>query len=81
MEKEQIIIEETKSNYFYSSNGYDNLREKFDVIIDTAGSDASLLNSLLPHLNRNGVLDLFGFLTSGSFSIDFKSIQEIIHTS
>ena len=80
-ETEQIIIEETKTNYFNSRNGYENLKEKFDVIIDATGADAGLLNSLLPHLNRNGVLGLFGFPTSGSFSIDFKSVQEIIHTS
>jgi len=78
---EQTILEETKTNYFNSSNGYDNLKEKFDVIIDTTGSNTGLINNLLPHLNRNAVLGLFGFPTSGSFSTDFKSIQEIIHAN
>ncbi|TRM95280.1 alcohol dehydrogenase, partial [Sulfolobus sp. A20-N-G8] len=83
-ETEQIFIEETKTNYFNSSNGYDKLREsigKFDVIIDATGADASLINNLLPLLNRNGVLGLFGFSVSGTFSINYNMLQDIIHAN
>ena len=80
-ETEQTVLEEAKINYFNSRNGYDRLKEKFDVIIDATGADAELLNAILPLLNRNGVLGIFGFPVSGTFSIDFKSVQDMVHTS
>ncbi|BDC00030.1 alcohol dehydrogenase [Saccharolobus caldissimus] len=83
-EIEQTFIEETNTNYFNSSNGYDKLKEsvgKFDLIIDATGADAGIIKQVIPLLGRNGVLGLFGFPISGSFSMDFNAIQDAIHAN
>nr|AEY70388.1 glucose dehydrogenase [Sulfolobus sp. LJ01] len=83
-EVEQTVIEETKTNYYNSSNGYDKLKDsvgKFDVIIDATGADVNILGNVIPLLGRNGVLGLFGFSTSGSVPLDYKTLQEIVHTN
>ncbi|MEM3329625.1 MAG: glucose 1-dehydrogenase [Saccharolobus sp.] len=83
-ETEQTLLEETNSNYYNSSNGYEKLSKsagKFDLIIDATGADASLLNQVIPLLARNGVIGLFGFPISGSFSMDFSTIQDLIHAN
>ncbi|TRM90438.1 alcohol dehydrogenase, partial [Sulfolobus sp. A20-N-G8] len=81
---EQTLMEEAKINYYNSYKGYDELLKtqgKFDVIIDATGADASLLDSLLPLLNRNGILGLFGYPISGTFSLNNKDIQDIVHAN
>ncbi|WP_338598855.1 glucose 1-dehydrogenase [Sulfolobus tengchongensis] len=83
-EVEQTVLEETHTNYFNSANGYEKLKDsagKFDVIIDATGADAGLLTNVLPLLARNGILGLFGFSVSGSASMDFKALQEIVHAN
>ncbi|ARM77076.1 glucose 1-dehydrogenase [Acidianus manzaensis] len=77
-EIEQTVIEETESNFFNSSSGMEKINQKFDVIIDATGADASILDKVFPLLKRNGVLGLFGFPISGSFGVDFRSIQEMV---
>lgn len=77
-EVEQTIIEEARMYFYNSSKGYEGLKEKFDVIIDATGADASLLSQTLPLLTRNGVLGVFGFPASGSFTVEYKAIQEAI---
>lgn len=83
-EREQILLEETEANYFNSANGYEDLGKrvgKFDIIIDATGADAGLVTKVLPLLQRNGVLGLFGFPTSGSLSMDFELIQQLVHAN
>ncbi|AGJ63641.1 glucose 1-dehydrogenase [Saccharolobus islandicus] len=83
-EVEQTVIEETKTNFYNSANGYDKLKEsvgKFDVIIDATGADVNILSNVIPLLGRNGVLGLFGFSTSGSVPLDYKTLQEIVHAN
>ncbi|BCS93608.1 glucose 1-dehydrogenase [Metallosphaera javensis (ex Sakai et al. 2022)] len=83
-ETEQILLEEARINYYNSVNDYEELSRKvgkFDVIIEATGADAGLITKILPLLERNGVVGLFGFPVSGSATIDFKSIQQIVHAN
>ncbi|AWR96870.1 alcohol dehydrogenase catalytic domain-containing protein [Acidianus sulfidivorans JP7] len=74
---ETTVIEEANLNYFNSYRGFD-INQKFDVIIDATGADASILDKIFPLLKRNGVMGLFGFPISGNFSINYKDIQEMV---
>ncbi|EZQ04899.1 alcohol dehydrogenase [Candidatus Acidianus copahuensis] len=77
---EEEIFANVGINYYNSSSGYDKLREqlKFDLIINATGASAETNSSLLTLLKRNGVLGLFGFPISGSFSVDKSATVDMI---
>ncbi|WP_061997541.1 glucose 1-dehydrogenase [Sulfolobus acidocaldarius] len=81
-ETESVIIEEGKINYYNSSAGFEKLKDSvggFDVIVDATGANAQLLDKVIPLLNRNGILGIFGFPSDGIFSISYKDLQTLVH--
>ncbi|XPI87270.1 glucose 1-dehydrogenase [Saccharolobus solfataricus] len=81
LDNEKEILEEPGIIFYNSENGYDNLVKsegKFDLIIDTSGASASIMQHLVPLLQINGVLGLFGFPRYDNFSLDYKTVQDFV---
>ncbi|WP_338598904.1 glucose 1-dehydrogenase [Sulfolobus tengchongensis] len=81
LDNEKAILDEPGINFYNSANGYEKLvtaEGKFDLIIDTSGSSASIIQQLVPLLKNNGILGLFGFPRYDSFSLDYKTIQDFV---
>jgi aldose 1-dehydrogenase [NAD(P)+] len=81
--KEHTIFMEAGITFFNSSGGYYALKEenKFDLIVEASGSDASLIPEILPLLRNNAILGLFGFTRSGTASISHEDLQAIVYKS
>ncbi len=80
---EATIFSEAGIAFFNSSLGYAGLKpnDKFDLIVEASGSDASLIPSLLSLLKNNAVLGLFGFSRSGMANLTSIDLQNIVYKS
>ncbi|BCU67085.1 alcohol dehydrogenase [Sulfolobales archaeon HS-7] len=79
--EEQTVVDTAGLNFFNSSRGYDELISKvegFDLIIDTTGAEAEILNPTFRMLKRNGVLGLFGFPHTGIVSMHANDVQNFV---
>ncbi|QGA55328.1 alcohol dehydrogenase catalytic domain-containing protein [Sulfolobus sp. E5-1-F] len=81
LDNEKDILEEPRILFYNSASGYEKLAKdvgKFDLIIDTTGASASIIQQLVPLLQINGVLGLFGFPRYDTFSLDYKTVQDFV---
>ncbi len=81
---ERTIAEEVGLEFYNSANGYDGLKEKvgrFDLIFDASNAFTYIASQVLPLLNYNGILGLFGFPQSGQLSLSYAELQSLIFRS
>ncbi len=81
--QELLIFREAGLQYFNSSNGFEELGEmkKFDLAIEASGSDAGILQDILPLLGNNAALGLFGFMRSGTAGLTHEALQDVVYRS
>lgn len=83
LESEAQIADEAGLIYVnYAREGIDKLKKLgFDLVVDTSGSDASIIRHAVEMLKPNGVLGLFGFPSGGETTIPYDLWQRFIYKS
>lgn len=76
-EIEDQIFQEIGAEYFNSAKGYTELKGRFDVIFNASTAPPTVIEDIIPFLNYNGVLGLFGFPPSGEMKLNFQEIQKL----